>query len=33
VILDRQPPAYLRRFIEMLAAGPRVLRTGLEVPA
>ena len=33
VVLGRQPPAYLRRFIEMLAAGPSVLRARLEVPA
>ena len=33
VVLDRQPPAYLRRFIDMLATGPSVLGAGLEVSA
>jgi LysR family transcriptional regulator for metE and metH len=33
VILDQRPPGYLRRFIEMLAAGPSTLRSGMEVPA
>ena len=33
VVLDRRPPEYLRRFIEMLAAGPALLRGTVAVPA
>ena len=33
VVLDRRPPDYLRRFIEMLAAGPALLGGSVAVPA
>jgi LysR family transcriptional regulator for metE and metH len=32
-VLDEEPPAYLRKFIEMIAAGPATLRGGMAVPA